>query len=373
MIRLFNIKSPRLEAFLLFVAAIKVCGSSIILRATTDTLSPTEAHNLGIPEPLMLWPLLRCIVAAPFLAGMMIVDRLLTVRTGFAAPAWALVGAGLFNEVALLLAVPLATVSAATVALFAASAAISLHGRSLWIGLSDQGFVGLRHATRSATGHRPARNPAEDDQAAWSVPNPHSRKYPAPVQRRAARLPWVVIFTTVVASYIVNHRAQAAGPQPQDGPAPLPNIVTPAGRPNDPLRAGSPTTLPNIIAPEAGASAARRNNGHFYFDTLVNGRPASMVLDTGATVVTIRAEEAARLGLPVEKLKYSITTATANGAGAAAPVTIDTLTVGTITLHDVPAWVLRPGALNENLLGQSFLRNLRQVNVENDRVTLKGK
>jgi aspartyl protease family protein len=54
--------------------------------------------------------------------------------------------------------------------------------------------------------------------------------------------------------------------------------------------------------------------------------------------------------------------------GAAA--TIDTLTVGNITQHRVPAVVASPGTLNENLLGQSFLRNLRQVNVENNRVTL---
>lgn len=63
---------------------------------------------------------------------------------------------------------------------------------------------------------------------------------------------------------------------------------------------------------------------------------------------------------------------TANGTGLVAATTIDTLTIGSITQYDVPAFVASPGTLRENLLGQSFLRKLQQYKVENNSVLLKA-
>ena len=97
-----------------------------------------------------------------------------------------------------------------------------------------------------------------------------------------------------------------------------------------------------------------------------------MLFDTGASFVTIRAEEAARLGLLIDGLRYSVKVITANGPALVAATQLRTLAVGTITQYDVPAFVAPPGTLRENLLGQSFLKNLRQVTVENNRVILRA-
>jgi aspartyl protease family protein len=132
--------------------------------------------------------------------------------------------------------------------------------------------------------------------------------------------------------------------------------------------------MPVVITPseQADASARRGGNGHFTVDVAVNGVRLAMMLDTGATLVSLRAEDAAKVGINVRALNYSGITHTANGVTDYAPVTLDSLTVGTITRRNVEALVARPGKLGENLLGQSFLRRIAGFNVEGDKLILKG-
>lgn len=89
-------------------------------------------------------------------------------------------------------------------------------------------------------------------------------------------------------------------------------------------------------------------------------------------MVTLRAEDAGRLGIPIGHLKFARNVTTANGIGLVAVTVIDTRTMGTVTQHDVPTFVASPGTLRENLLGQSFLNKLQAYTVENDHVVLKA-
>ena len=87
--------------------------------------------------------------------------------------------------------------------------------------------------------------------------------------------------------------------------------------------------------------------------------------------VVLRAEDARKLGLDPDKLDYRTPVATANGRTHAAPITLETLSVGDITKRRVRALVARPGALHENLLGQSFLTQLSGYAVERNRLVLR--
>jgi aspartyl protease family protein len=127
-----------------------------------------------------------------------------------------------------------------------------------------------------------------------------------------------------------------------------------------------------IEAAPGEAVAVRRRDGHFAFETVVNGRPLTMMFDTGASSVVLRAEDAVRIGVETGKLNYSIPVSTANGTAMAAPYTIDTITVGKITVRRVRGLVARPGALGESLLGQSFLDRLAGYSVEKNRLVLRG-
>ena len=129
-----------------------------------------------------------------------------------------------------------------------------------------------------------------------------------------------------------------------------------------------------IISSAPGvAEVVRRRDGHFAVDGIADGVKLSFVFDTGASTVVLRAQDAAKMGIDVERLAYSATVSTANGTTRAAEVQIATLSVGSITERNVRALVARPGALFESLLGQSFLERLASYGVENNRLALRGR
>ncbi len=114
----------------------------------------------------------------------------------------------------------------------------------------------------------------------------------------------------------------------------------------------------------------RTLGGHFRLAARINGARVAMLVDTGASVVTLTAADAARAGFDVSRLRFSVPVMTANGSAAAAPVVLDRLEVGPIERRRVPALVARPGMLDQSLLGMSFLDSLSGFAVAGDRLTL---
>lgn len=111
--------------------------------------------------------------------------------------------------------------------------------------------------------------------------------------------------------------------------------------------------------------------GHFVFDAAVNDRSASFMADTGATLVVLTYEDAARLGLSPHSLDFSGLAETANGVSRVAPVMLDRVRVEDITVRDVPAAVAEKGALNTNLLGMSFLSRLKSFQMQGSELILE--
>ena len=117
----------------------------------------------------------------------------------------------------------------------------------------------------------------------------------------------------------------------------------------------------------------RRPDGQFVVNGAVNGKRASFVLDTGASSVVIRSEDAAKMKIPIRTLTYDVEVSTANGRTLAADITVPKLSIGALAQDNVRALVARPGALHENLLGMSFLNGLASFTVTNDRLVLRGR
>ena len=57
----------------------------------------------------------------------------------------------------------------------------------------------------------------------------------------------------------------------------------------------------------------------------------------------------------------------------AAEIRLDQIAVGPIVMRNVPALVARPGALDESLLGMSFLERLKSYTVERGRLVLTAR
>jgi aspartyl protease family protein len=99
--------------------------------------------------------------------------------------------------------------------------------------------------------------------------------------------------------------------------------------------------------------------GHFQVEARVDGRRLDFMVDTGASQITLRESEAARLGIHPTPRDYTVRINTANGAGRAARVELGMVEVGDIIVRDIPALVVPDEALSVNLLGMSFLSRVR--------------
>jgi aspartyl protease family protein len=100
-------------------------------------------------------------------------------------------------------------------------------------------------------------------------------------------------------------------------------------------------------------------NGHFSVEAEVDGRHLDFLVDTGATVIALREQDAGHLGIYPAAREYTVNVATANGVVRGAPVELELVEVGSLSVRNVAALVLPDEALGQNLLGMSFLSRVR--------------
>ncbi len=110
--------------------------------------------------------------------------------------------------------------------------------------------------------------------------------------------------------------------------------------------------------------------GHYLTEATINGRGVPVMVDTGATSVALRHEDAGALGVrPPLPSDYTVPIATANGAVRAARVTLAEVRIGEVRVKNVEALVMPERALGTNLLGMSFIKRLRNVELAAGRLT----
>lgn len=97
----------------------------------------------------------------------------------------------------------------------------------------------------------------------------------------------------------------------------------------------------------------RNRSGHYVATGLINNYPVELMLDTGATHVSVPAKLAKKLNL---KKGAPVKTITANGTITTYTTILDKVQLGDIVLHKVRA-SLNPYS-NDVLLGMSFLKKL---------------
>jgi aspartyl protease family protein len=145
----------------------------------------------------------------------------------------------------------------------------------------------------------------------------------------------------------------AAAPHPAPAAAPLPPAAA------DPVSAFASSTV-----------AMRGAGGTFHVAGAVNGRSLDMLVDTGADLVAIPADQAPGLGVAVQPDQFRPVLRTASGTANGAVTRVDSLVVGQRELRDVDAVVVE--GLDRVLLGQSALRRLGNVTIAGDRMEIGG-
>lgn len=144
---------------------------------------------------------------------------------------------------------------------------------------------------------------------------------------------------------------------------------------------------PQILASAAAVASPKTSRGgsyggevrlpagvnHQYFVTAaVNHRPASFLIDTGASYVALRDSDARAANIYVSWADYKHAVRTANGETKAALIDIELIEIDGIRVENVKAFILPDEQLAMNLLGMSFLSKLESVEQRNGELVLKG-
>lgn len=141
-------------------------------------------------------------------------------------------------------------------------------------------------------------------------------------------------------------------------------------------RSGQAQAAPRAMAvsdsPAKGAATqvVRSADGHYWAQADIDGRAVKVLVDTGASVVALTREDAARLGLKLTPADFDAEVMTASGVARAAPVTLERVTVAGAVVGDVEALVVEQG-LTHSLLGMSYLGRLSGFEASPSGLTLR--
>jgi aspartyl protease family protein len=158
---------------------------------------------------------------------------------------------------------------------------------------------------------------------------------------------------------VTSYARKAAG-LPADGLA-----LTLPNKHADRVPTGDGGAKGRVIELRAGA------HGHFHTSAEINGRSISLMVDTGASIVALTYEDAARAGITPRESEYTQRVSTANGIARVAPVMLDKVAIGDVVVRNVAAAIAEPGKLNTTLLGMSFLGRLNRVDMRAGRLILE--
>ena len=130
-----------------------------------------------------------------------------------------------------------------------------------------------------------------------------------------------------------------------------------------------PAARPAEIGPAVNTLVYPANeSGHVVLDGAVNGAPVRLLVDTGASLVTLTQADARTAGIDPGELVFNHRASTANGPARMAPVTLREVRIGQLSIYDVPAAVLEN--LNISLLGMSFLTRLESYEMRDGKLTI---
>jgi aspartyl protease family protein len=147
---------------------------------------------------------------------------------------------------------------------------------------------------------------------------------------------------------------------PHDGGSskkPLPSLTGQASDANDKSAWGGMMVL------------EREGDGHFYATAQIDSGDYHMLVDTGASMVALTGDDARQMGLDWDPDGLTPVAQGASGPVMGVHTRIPQMSVGDFEARDVDA-VIIPDGLPVSLLGQSFLRNVPNVQIADDKLTL---
>ena len=171
---------------------------------------------------------------------------------------------------------------------------------------------------------------------------------------------WLAVSATALAMMLYHDDLKTGVAMLLGMPAPAETVLT-----ADAKAAAAPVSRGRTVELKVGGG------GHFVTTAHVNGRPVEVMVDTGASIVALSYSDAERAGVFVRPSDFTQRVSTANGTARIAPIVLDSVSIGDITIHDVRAAVSEPGRLDTSLLGMTFLGRLGRTEMRNGVLVLE--
>ena len=131
----------------------------------------------------------------------------------------------------------------------------------------------------------------------------------------------IVIVSLVACALVPRYAAQMM-------PPPHAAVAVAAAHPDTAATQSSTTSSRSVvITPSRG--------GHFRVEGRVDGRRIDFMVDTGASVIALKPEDAAMLGIHPAQRDFRVTVKTANGTVMAAPTELDRVEISDLTVRNV--------------------------------------
>lgn len=127
-----------------------------------------------------------------------------------------------------------------------------------------------------------------------------------------------------------------------------------------------------VAVPDGAHVETEYSNGHFRALSKVNGAPVRLMVDTGASIVMLKYEDAQAAGLVSDALVFDTPVLTANGQSSIALTTIDEISVKGVVVTNIEVAVTQPGQLHTSLLGMNFLSELDEVIIKDGRMIFRN-
>jgi aspartyl protease family protein len=127
------------------------------------------------------------------------------------------------------------------------------------------------------------------------------------------------------------------------------------------------TGNPTILS-DGSSIVLTLNDGHFWATGSTPSGELGFLVDSGATVTMISAAGAERLGVVADR-GYPVIVETANGRTMARRGVIDRLSVGSITVADLPILIATNGD-DVNVLGMNWLNRMASWRVEGNQMVI---
>jgi len=139
-------------------------------------------------------------------------------------------------------------------------------------------------------------------------------------------------------------------------------------------------TQSGIVEPDPYAAVAtapleatlnRAWDGHFRTIAKIDGAHIGVLVDTGASLILLRYDDAVRAGVDPALLNFNVPLTTASGQSFVARFQFSQVRIGGVVVRNVSGAIAQPGALHNSLLGMSFLEQLTETVIRKDAMILR--